>query len=93
MAVTFGIEALLLGLFPEVREVRRVHERGEALAAFGLELVDDAGVVLGAAGDQARVDPGVAGRGERGREAGLLVGGGDAVGVVGPEARPPSCWS
>ncbi len=56
MAVDLGDEALLLGLLPEVREIRRVGKRGQAFAALGLELVDDAGEVLGAVGDQTRVD-------------------------------------
>src|SRR5881296_921056 len=78
-------EALLSGLLPERRPVRRDRHAGDDLDLFPLEGRDLRGEVVGEVRIAPGVDDLVAGLGQRGRKPALLVAPRVAVAVVGPE--------
>ena len=80
------LEALLRRLRPERGEVRRDHHAGDDLDARRLEGRDLRGEVVVHLLIAAGIDQLVAGRGERRRQAALLVAPGVAVGVVREQA-------
>ena len=81
-----GLQPLLLGLGPEVAEVRRREHAGDDLHALVLEGVDLRRVVAAAEREAARIDDGEALLLQRGREADVGIAPGVAVGIVGPQA-------